>query len=104
MCRNAVCFVDAKIKCPHGTLKRYKMFSLVTPGDAMKDFFAEAEICVGFAAQLVARGRPGSPGSLRQVRRPLFKAKMPPVQISKPIMNVESAEVEAAQAGRSMIQ
>lgn len=42
------------------------------PGDAMKDFFAE-------------------------VRRPLFKAKMSPVQISKPIMSVESAEVEAAQ-------
>eukprot|EP00435_Cladocopium_sp_Y103_P010888 s1981_g2.t2 len=45
---------------------------LQLPGDAMKDFFAE-------------------------VRRPLFKAKMSPVQISKPIMSVESAEVEAAQ-------
>ena len=36
------------------------------------------------------------------MRRPLFKAKMSPVQISKPIMSVESAEVEAAQVGRSM--
>jgi hypothetical protein len=66
----------------------------------MKDFFAEAaDICVGFAAKLllVASGLFGC-----QVRRPLFKAKMSPVQISKPIMSVESAEVEAAQVGRSM--
>lgn len=42
------------------------------PGDSVKDFFAE-------------------------VRRPIFKANMSPVQISKHIMSVESAEVEAAQ-------
>lgn len=33
-----------------------------------------------------------------QVRRPIFKANMSPVQISKHVMSVESAEVEAAQA------
>ena len=44
-----------------------------TTGDVVRDFFAE-------------------------VRRPIFKANMSPVQISKPIMSVESAEVEAAQA------
>ena len=42
------------------------------PGDSVKDFFAE-------------------------VRRPIFTANMSPVQISKHIMSVESAEVEAAQ-------
>ncbi|CAK9006834.1 AarF domain-containing protein kinase 1 [Durusdinium trenchii] len=32
-----------------------------------------------------------------EVRRPMFRACMSPIQISKPIMSVESAEVEAAQ-------
>ena len=64
----------------------------------MKDFFAEAEDI--YAGLCKAAACESSFGKC-QVRRPLFKANMSPVQISKPILSVESAEVEAAQVGRS---